>query len=45
MMTVAISASTLVTYILGAGIVNHLESIIEMIIKMCRAPKNEDDQT
>ena len=45
MMTVAISASTLVTYILGAGIVEQLESITEMIIKMCQAPKNEDDQT
>ena len=45
MMTVVISASTFVTYILGAGIVNHLESIIEMIIKMCRAPKNDDYQT
>ena len=45
MMTVVISASTFVTYILGVGIVNHLESIIEMIIKMCRAPKNDDYQT
>lgn len=45
MMTVDISVSTFVTYILGAGIVEQLESITEMIIKMCRAPKNEGDQT
>lgn len=45
MMTVDISVSTFVTYILGAGIVEQLESITEMIIKMCQAPKNEDDQT
>lgn len=45
MMTVDVSVSTFVTYILGAGIVEQLESITEMIIKMCRAPKNEDDQT
>lgn len=45
MITVFISVSTFVTYILGVGIVKHLESITEMIIKMCREPKNDDDQT
>ena len=45
MMTVVISVSTFVTYILGVGIVEQLESITEMIIKMCQAPKTDDDQT
>lgn len=45
MMTIVISVSTFVTYILGVGIVEQLESITEMIIKMCQAPKNDDDQT
>ena len=45
MITVFISASTFVTYILGVGIVNHLASITERIIRMCREPKNDDYQT
>jgi len=45
MMTVVISASTFATYILGVGIVEHLESITGMIIKMCQAPKNDYNHT